>query len=75
MKANKRVASEQATEGVTVTRPRLVKATELEARRAAAIEEAARPKERPAYLRPVLTRAPRGEDEARQMFDSLFQAA
>lgn len=74
MKANKRVASETTVSPV-VMRPRLVKATEFEARRAAAAEEAARPKERPAYLRPVLTRAPRGEAEARQMFDSLFQAA
>jgi hypothetical protein len=40
-----------------------------------AAAEAAKPKPVQAQARPMLVRGPRGEEEARVMFDSLFEAA
>lgn len=73
----KRTASdtnESLVQGVVATRPRLVKASEFAARREAAAE-AERVRVQQAQLRPSIVRAPRGEVEARAMFDQLFEAA
>ena len=55
-------------------RPKLVKAAEFAARVEAAAE-ITRGRSEPTRMHPVLRRAPRGEDEARHMFETLFEAA
>ncbi len=73
MKREKIQSTEIQAGPQTPVQPRLVKAAEFAARREAAeAERAAAPQMQP---RPVLRRAPRGEAEARQMFDLLFEAA
>lgn len=71
MKSGKTFSSTNSVVEQMPVRPRLVKAAELEARRVAA--ETA-PVQTP-KVAPILRRAPRGEAEARQMFDLLFEAA
>ncbi len=71
MKRANMQANANQTEAKVFSGPRLVKAAELEARRVAA--ETA-PVQTP-KVAPILRRAPRGEAEARQMFDLLFEAA
>jgi hypothetical protein len=68
----KNKGTEQAK--VAVVRPRLVKANELAAREAAAEAEAERVREMQTKERPVI-RTPRNAMEARDVFNSLFNAA
>jgi hypothetical protein len=56
-------------------RPKLVKAAEFAARRNAAVQAEREREQRLAQARQSVRRAPRGEFEARQMFDALFEAA
>lgn len=72
MKSTKQNAVE--VDKVVTQAPRLVKAEIFEARlQAKRAEEEAR-KARP-QVNPAVVRAPRNANEARSMFDSLFQAA
>ena len=68
---NRNTAERQTIAAGEEIRPRLVKASEFAARRDAA-ELARRERE---VARPTRSLNPRGEVEARAIFDSLFEAA
>ena len=72
-RANKDTSEQAKVENQVVVRPRLVKATELEAR-AAAEAEAERQREQQKQERPIVVRTPRNAVEARDVFNSLFAA-
>lgn len=67
-------ANEQGERSLANGGPRLVKASEFEARRVAK-EEEQRARTAPAAANLATVRAPRSADEARDMFASLFEAA
>jgi len=74
MKSKSRNIAERGLGDVVSSKPTLVKAAEFEARRQAAAE-AAQAVVTAAPAPVFLVRAPRGEAEAREMFDSMFEAA